>query len=143
MRPGEPVGIDTESKIELHELAARYGDLIDGRDWPGLAAIFTDDAEFDLTNSGGPLLTGLQCIQEYMDGTDQHPLAHLIVNIYVTENPDGVKLHSRVIGVLLDRRVGSGSYVDDVVRTASGWRIRRREFTLLRRPRPVPADSDG
>jgi ketosteroid isomerase-like protein len=138
------VTVDLADRIALHELAARYGDLIDARDWPGLATIFTDDAVFDVTSSGGPVLSGLRHIQQHMDTTDQHPLAHLIVNIYVVDNGEQgegerVQLHSRVLGILPDRRVGSGHYVDDVVRTDDGWRIRHRQFTLLRRSRPSSA----
>jgi hypothetical protein len=33
--------LTSTDRIELHELAARYGDLIDARDWPGLASVFT------------------------------------------------------------------------------------------------------
>lgn len=134
--------IDLESRIELHELAARYGDLIDARDWPGLATVFTDDAVFDTTGSGGGVvMQGLSGIQHHMDITTEHPLAHLIVNIYVTEVGDSVQLHSRVLGILPDRRVGSGHYVDDVVRTPDGWRIRNRQFTMLRRRRPESQSS--
>lgn len=131
------VTIDLESRIELHELAARYGDLIDARDWPGLATIFTEDAVFATTGSGGGVVMhGLAGIQQHMEVTTEHPLAHLIVNIYVTEDNDGVQLHSRVLGILPDRRVGSGHYVDDVVRTPEGWRVRNRHFTMLRRRKP-------
>jgi hypothetical protein len=131
------VTIDLESRIELHELAARYGDLIDARDWPGLATIFTEDAVFDTTGSGGGVvMQGLAGIQQHMEVTNEHPLAHLIVNIYVTEDNDSVQLHSRVLGILPDRRVGSGHYVDEVVRTPEGWRVRNRQFTMLRRRKP-------
>lgn len=129
--------ITTAARIELHELAARYGDLIDARDWAGLATVFTEDAVFDLTDTGAGVLRGLSAIQSYMDATDTHPLAHLITNIRVADGEDGIRLHSRVLGILPDRRVGSGSYVDQVVHTPDGWRVRHRDFTLLRRRRPM------
>jgi hypothetical protein len=69
-----------------------------------------------------------------MEATDRHPLAHLIVNVRMVDG-DPVRLHSRVLGILPGRRVGSGSYVDEVVRTPEGWRIRRQRFTMLRPPR--------
>ncbi len=68
-----------------------------------------------------------------MDGAD-HPLAHHITNIYVTEDDGEPVLHSRVIGILHDRRAGSGQYTDTVVRTPDGWRIQHRVFQLNRRP---------
>ena len=132
MTSAGPVG--TADRVELHELAARYGDLIDARDWPGLATVFTDDAVFDLSDAGVGPLRGLDAIRSHMDSTDGHPLAHLIVNVRVVDG-DPVRLHSRVLGILPGRRVGSGSYVDEVVRTPAGWRIRHRRFTMLRVPR--------
>ncbi|WP_165485797.1 nuclear transport factor 2 family protein [Frankia sp. Cppng1_Ct_nod] len=137
------VGIETADRVALHEIAGRYGDLIDARDWPGLAHVFAVDAVFDLCDVGGPRLEGLDAIRRFMDGSD-HPLAHHITNIYVTEDDGEPVLHSRVIGILLDRRTGSGQYTDAVVRTPDGWRIRHRLFQLHRRPdRPVSSSASS
>lgn len=130
-RPSSPVGL--EDRLDLHELAARYGDLIDARDWAGLAEVFTEDAVFDLTDTGGPRLTGLDAIRAFMN-TARHPHTHLITNVQVVPG-DPMELRSRVIGILDDRRVGSGWYRDDVVRTPNGWRVRTRRFRMLRVPR--------
>jgi hypothetical protein len=125
------MSIDLADRLELHELAARYGDLIDARDWAGLDTVFTDDAVFAMTD-GSHTMTGLDAVRTHMDTTDQHPRAHLIVNVRVVDG-DPVILRSRVLGILADRRVGSGWYVDQVVRTGRGWRVRRRDFTMLRK----------
>jgi SnoaL-like domain len=139
--------LTTADRMELHELAARYGDLIDARDWPGLASVFTGDAVFDMTDIGVAPVRGLEAIRAWMDRSERHPLAHLITNIRVVDG-DPVWLHSRVLGILPDRRVGSGTYVDRVVRAPDGWRIRHRVFTGLRRrsvaaPRATGADPAG
>ncbi|WP_239345417.1 nuclear transport factor 2 family protein [Frankia sp. CiP3] len=131
------MGIDTADRLALHEIAARYGDLIDARDWPGLAHVFTADAVFDLRDVGDGQLEGLDAIRRFMAGS-QHPLAHHITNIYVTEDGGEPVLHSRVIGILHDRRAGSGRYTDTVVRTPAGWRIQHRVFHLHRRPSAEP-----
>ena len=127
--------MDPADRLELHELPGRYGDCIDGRDWEGLARIFTDDAVFDLTDLGVPLLEGLPAIQRFMDVDAAHPLSHLMTNVYVDETPDGVKLHSRIVAMREDRRFDSGKYHDVVVKTDAGWRITHRRFVLLRRPK--------
>ena len=54
--------LSVEDRMELHEIAGRYGDLIDNRDWEGLASVFTADAVFDATDLGMPLLNGLDAI---------------------------------------------------------------------------------
>ncbi|WP_448625027.1 nuclear transport factor 2 family protein [Geodermatophilus sp. URMC 64] len=134
--------LTTADRMELHELAARYGDLIDACDWPGLASVFTEDAVFDLTDIGVEPLCGLEAIRAWMDRSEQRPLAHLITNIRVVDG-DSVRLHSRVLGILPDRRAGSGTYIDRVIRTPDGWRIRHRDFTRLRRRSAAALTGDG
>ena len=131
--------MELADRLELHEIPGRYGDCIDGRDWDGLARIFTEDAVFDLTDLGVPLLEGLAAIQRFMDVDATHPLSHLMTNVYVDETPGGVRLSSRIVAIREDRRVDSGRYRDVVVKTPDGWRIRHRVFTLLRRPK-APGD---
>ena len=125
--------MDAADRLELHELPGRYGDAIDDRDWPRLARIFTEDATFDLTDLGGPRLAGLADIQRYMDIEAAHPRTHLMTNIYADETDAGVKLFFRIVALLPDRKVGTASYFDDVVKTPAGWRVKDRIITLRRR----------
>src|SRR5262245_56784369 len=75
--------LTVEDRMELHEIAARYGDLMDFGDWKGLAKMSTDAAVFDATDLGMPLLEGLNAIRDHMDKSPNHPLGHHITNIYV------------------------------------------------------------
>jgi ketosteroid isomerase-like protein len=126
------VNVTVEDRIALHELAACYGDLIDLRDWEGLARVFTDDAVFDATDLGMPLLEGLKAIRDHMDKSANHPLGHHITNIYVEITGDEIILRSRIIAAGHRGRVSSASYRDRVVKTERGWRIRHRVCTLRR-----------
>lgn len=126
--------MDSADRLELHELPGRYGDAIDDRDWDRLGQIFTDDAVFDLTDLGAPRLEGLPEIKRYMDEDADHPRTHMMTNIYVDETPEGVKLRFRIVALLPERRVGTASYYDDVVKTPAGWRVKHRVLTLRRRP---------
>jgi SnoaL-like domain len=127
--------MDITDRLELHELPGRYGDIIDDRNWPALATIFTEDATFDLTDLGSRKLFGLADIQGFMDTEAQHPRMHLMTNIYADEGPTGVTLRSRIVTVLPNGKVGTGSYYDDVVKTADGWRIKDRVVTVRRQAR--------
>ncbi|MFF2110730.1 MULTISPECIES: nuclear transport factor 2 family protein [Rhodococcus] len=42
--------IEVADRLALHELATHYSDLIDAKDWPGLAEVFTEDAVFDIAS---------------------------------------------------------------------------------------------
>ena len=133
------MAISIEDRLELHELPGRYGDAIDDRNWPGLDRIFTDDAVFDLTDLGVPLLEGLPEIKRFMDEDAQHPKTHTMTNIYVDEVDDGaggtvVKLNFRIVALQKGGLAGTASYYDDVVKTDVGWRVKHRVTTLRRRP---------
>ena len=127
--------MDVGDRVELHELPGRYGDAIDDRDWERLEQIFTEDAVFDLTDLGVPLLEGLDAIKVFMDKDAQHPRTHTMTNIYVDETDDGVKLNFRIVALLGEGKVGTASYYDDVVKTPNGWRVKHRVTTLRRRDR--------
>ncbi len=128
--------LSLEDKIELHELAGRYGDIIDDRNWPALNTIFTEEAVFDVVAL--VTMTGLAEIKRYMEEEGRHPLAHLITNIHTSEDKDGVRLLSRGIFPISSEGGGAGhqvfygSYYDHVVKTAKGWRISKRTFSAKR-----------
>lgn len=130
---GHPISV--ADRLELHELPGRYGDAIDDRDWDRLDRIFTDDAVFDLTDLGVPLLEGLAEIKRFMHEDAQHPKTHTMTNIYVDDTADGVKLNFRIIALQPKGLAGTASYYDDVVKTNTGWRVAHRVVTLRRRPR--------
>ncbi|MEE4143987.1 MAG: nuclear transport factor 2 family protein [Halieaceae bacterium] len=127
--------LSIEDKIELHELAARYGDIIDDRNWPALETVFTRDAVFEVVDL--VRMEGLAGIRHYMENEGRHPLAHLITNIHIREEPGRVMLRCRGIFPISGpegpgNRVFYGSYYDEAVRTAAGWRISHRVFSTAR-----------
>ncbi len=130
------MALSLEDRIELHELAGRYGDLVDDRNWAGLDTVFTAEAVFEVV--GLVTMEGLGGIRQYMETEGRHPLAHLITNIHVREEEGRVTLLSRGIFPIVSRkdepghRVFYGSYYDRVVRTAAGWRVSYRVFSTKR-----------
>ena len=48
---------------QIRQLKARYFRMMDTKDWDGLAAVFTDDVEIDVTGEGGGVTHG---VAEYM-----------------------------------------------------------------------------
>lgn len=49
--------LDVTQLLEIHELAARYGNVMDDREWHRLGTLFTDDAELCSTS---PIMTGFE-----------------------------------------------------------------------------------
>ena len=120
------------------ELPARYADALDRLEPEWLRDVFTDDAVWEMVDR--MRLVGIDEIMQFMGRPDVHPGAHLMTNIYVAsvdEDADGGPVvHLRSRGVFpvgpsdpkTPTTVFYGRYDDEVVRTASGWRIRHRRY---------------
>jgi 3-phenylpropionate/cinnamic acid dioxygenase small subunit len=130
------VGLTVEDRLDLHELAARYGTVVDDRDWDGLALVFTDDATFELHGFGAidGRYEGLAAIRSLME-KGPHPIAHHVTNVLVDVDGAVVRMRSKIVGTLERGRAGSVDYADVVRREPAGWRIASRAVTL-RRPKP-------
>ena len=121
-------------RIEIHELAARYGTSIDDRDWDGLEQVFCRDAVYELHGFGSidRRVVGSAEIRRMMEESGDHPVAHHVTNVIVTVAGGEVRMRSKVIGSGAGGRVGSADY-DDVLRQEdNAWRIARRVVTLRR-----------
>jgi SnoaL-like domain len=125
-----------EDRMDIHELLALYGHLIDDRRWEELDRVFTADAVYDGTDFGMPVTHSLaDLLAEWTSeaGLSRHPVAHHATNVVLAVRDDGtVLVRSKGIGVGPGGRVGSVTYVDEAVRTDAGWRLRSRTVTLLR-----------
>lgn len=115
--------LDVTQRLEIHELAARYGNVMDDREWHRLGAVFTDDAVFSVMIGGVEhRYDGLEAIhQMLLHG--RHPTAHHVTNVEVLEEETHVRLRFKVAGPGRNGIVGSADYDDVLQHTADGWRI--------------------
>jgi hypothetical protein len=125
------VSLSVEDRLDIHQLIALYGHLIDARAFHRLDEIFTADAVFDLSGFDGTRFEGLPAIVAMMEASEQHPLAHHATNA-VIEPGEPVRVLSKGIGVGRNGRVGSVTYTDRLERTGAGWRIAERACELRR-----------
>ena len=131
--------LETADRIEIAELMARYGNLIDDRQFSRIGEVFVDDVVYDVSDFGMGVIRGASAIVEAWTITKHHPLAHHVTNVEVRQDPDGtVLVCSKILGVGRKGRCGSATYRDIVVRTTGGWRIAQR-LVSLRTPESVPA----
>jgi len=132
-KPGSWGSLEPVDLLAIHELLARYGHVVDERDWDAVPALFTANARYDMTDFGLGVMHGPAQIRELWTRSETHPLAHHATNIVVSEDPDGtVRVVSKGIGVGHRGRVGSVTYRDVVQRTSDGWRIAERVGILRR-----------
>ncbi|HUF99473.1 MAG TPA: nuclear transport factor 2 family protein [Ilumatobacter sp.] len=130
------VPLSTTDRLALHELAHRYGNAVDARDWEALAAVFTPNARFVVgADDPSPIVhVGIDAITEMMR-VGPHPVTHHVTNVVVDDSGDEVRLFFKVLGTGPRGRVGSADYHDTVQRSTDGWRIHEHLVTFRRAER--------
>ncbi|MGO4689725.1 nuclear transport factor 2 family protein [Glaciibacter sp. 2TAF33] len=117
-----------EDRFEITQVLARYGHVMDGRDFAGLAGVFVEDASFDVTSVGGPVYCGLSQLEGFLAlGEAVHPPFHILANAWVFQDGEAVKSMSKWLTI--DQATGlprSGDYIDTWQKTSNGWRIAAR-----------------
>jgi ketosteroid isomerase-like protein len=138
------VTLSADDRIELHELVAHYGNVVDARDLDALGTVYTDDATFTLVTASGREVhkEGLAEIGEFLaasNSTNAHILTNVTTAVDGAGNDEAVILRYRMSPPPSTRVGGADSlfsidYRDVVVRTDAGWRIADHTITM----RPVP-----
>jgi SnoaL-like domain len=119
--------------VELHELLARYGHLIDERVFSRFGEVFVPDVVYDVSDFGVPVIRGLAELIDFMATETRHPLAHHSTNVLLTLRADGVVgILSKGIGVRHGGRTSSVTYLDQAVKGPDGWRLTSRKAVLRR-----------
>ena len=118
---------DPAQVVEILQLYALYGHVMDDRDWARLDEVFTPDCVFDATAMGVPLMEGLKAIEEISASSPMAPVAHHVTNVLVERvEADRAAVRAKAIGIYAKGRAFSGDYRDELRRTEHGWRIQRR-----------------
>ena len=126
-------------RTDEHDIAkvlVRYATGIDRRDWALFRTCFTDDVQADY--EGIATWEDVDAITEFMatSHADMGHTMHRLSNLAITVDGDSATARCYVDGVLMAADGASGLnpigfYDDELVRTADGWRIARRRFTMV------------
>ena len=116
----------------------------DHKDWPALAALYTDDGV--VVRPNGQRLEGRAAIHAaYAAGSPERVTRHLCSNMRVdVDGPDAARVITTVLilsgvrsddpdvtfGVVPSERHLVGEFADRLVRTDQGWRIAERQASL-------------
>ena len=125
---------EISDRLEIQELMIRYSHCIDSRDWAGLERVFTPDAHIDYTVFGGPKgslpeIQGFLAKAMPMFKSFQHMVANTLIELRGDQASARTICHNPMV---LEREgaehvfVCGLWYVDELVRTAEGWRIAKR-----------------
>ena len=122
-------------RIEIHDLLVRYSHAIDTRDFDALDEVFTPDALIDYSAMGGAR-GSLPEIKEFLRKAMrqfsgfQHMIANSMIDLRGDEATGRTICHNPMV---LTKPSGETHvfycglwYLDELVRTPRGWRIRQR-----------------
>ncbi|MET9662674.1 nuclear transport factor 2 family protein [Streptomyces sp. NPDC006510] len=128
------MALGVEDRLDISELLALHGHLVDNEELDRLDELFTEDIVYDASNLGHGELHGLAAFRDMARaraGKYDAPVGHHVTNIVLTEaGDDRVHARSKGIGVGADGGCGSVTYEDVIVRGERGWRISRRKISL-------------
>jgi hypothetical protein len=124
--------MDLSDRVEILDVMALYGHIVDRRAWDRVHEIVTDDVVFDVSAlgpaAGGEREGGREALVAYWS-TAPHPPAHHFTNAYIYEEGGIVRSMSKWLCADGTGGVFGGDYDDIWAKTDAGWRIRRRTVT--------------
>jgi hypothetical protein len=128
--------LTVEDRLEIYELLALHGHLMDAGEFDRLDELFTEDFVYDVEAFGYGRLEGIDALAAASRAAgDNNPLGHHVTNALITAaEVDRATVRSKGIGVLADGTSGTVIYEDVVRATPAGWRIARRTVIPRRRP---------
>jgi hypothetical protein len=124
--------------VEIQQLYARYNWALDSGDAEGYASTFTPDGVFN-NNTGHDAI--VKFANTFHAGLGSH-VKHWNTNLMITPSADGAR--GQVYLVLVDfgtkpaTIVTSATYADELVKTAQGWRFKKRATKGDVAPPPKP-----
>jgi uncharacterized protein (TIGR02246 family) len=131
----------------IKRLKARYFRLMDTKDWEGLAEVFADDVEIDMTGEGGRITRGvaeyvpfLRTMLEHATTVHQGHMPEVELTSPTTAT--GVwAMEDRIWwpkGSPLSHLHGYGHYTETYEKTGGRWLIKTMVLTRLHRQLDVP-----
>ena len=119
--------------VEIEQIYARYGHLLDAYDFDGMTAVFTRDCIIDATGLGLGTSTGhpreLRAAVDLAIERDQQPIAHHVTNVSIHGITDTeATVRAKAVAIFPGGRVFTGQYLDSLTKTGDGWRISHRRI---------------
>src|SRR5258708_2466783 len=131
--------LTADDYIEIQQLYARYNHAIDSGDAEGYANLFVPDGSFN-NNIGHDALIA------FIKNRNGANMRHWNTNLVITPTPEGasgaVSLMFLTAGLTPPVVTGAGKYDDTLVKTAQGWRFKKRTNRREGPPAAAPAPAD-
>ena len=119
-----------QAKLDIMELAARYGYYCDHPGWEDILNVFTDDAVFDASAVYGQVYTGKDELRAFYEGAPE-AVAHHPSSQFTEVGDDGTAHTAIKMIVLFHRQAFSVDYDWDLVQRDGAWLIKRQTITVI------------
>lgn len=137
--------LSADDRLAIHEVIALHGHLCDAAAYERFDEVFTADLEVDVTDLGLRPLPAEDPARRRLDAyiavaRERGPGTTLAMHVGNTvvgadaDEPDGARAWSKGFTLGADGSAVSFTYVDLLVRTERGWRIRHRTVSPRRTP---------
>ena len=132
---------DLDEKDAIRELLAEYCFRLDEGRMDDMAALFTEDGTWDTAFGKATGRANIVALVKSIRAKVPEPHAraiHHVTNVIIALDGDRASVRSNWTTVQNDPggpKIGSGgSYADDMVRTADGWRFKLRKIDRYIKP---------
>ena len=120
-----------QDRIEIEDLLHRYAEMVDRREWSQMDRIFALEATLDYTSTGGqkgPFRETLAWLDRALESwpINLHVVSNAIIEIDGDVARSRCYFHAPMGRETEDGQyviTNSGRYLDELARTADGWRI--------------------
>jgi SnoaL-like domain len=134
--------VSQEDVEAIKRLKARYFRTMDNKDWEGMAEVFAEDVEIDMTGEGGGITRGVADFMPYLREnietvTTVHHGHMPEIELTSPTTATGVWAMEDKLwwpeGSPMRHLHGYGHYHETYEKTPAGWRIKSLKLTRLRR----------
>lgn len=123
-----------QDRIEIEDLLHRYAEMVDRREWSQMDRIFALEATLDYSSTGGQKGPFRETLAWLDRALESWPLnLHVVSNAIIEIDGDVARsrcyFHAPMGRETEDGQyviTNSGRYLDELARTADGWRIVKR-----------------
>ncbi|WP_375482541.1 nuclear transport factor 2 family protein [uncultured Jatrophihabitans sp.] len=118
------------AKLDIQEVAAKYGHFIDHGEWDAALDLFTDDGVFDAQTVYGKVYDGKAEIKSFFDNAPDAVAHHPTSQFTEVGDNDTARSTCKFL-VFFRRQVFSVDYDWDLVRQGGAWKIKKQTIHVV------------
>lgn len=123
------------AKLDISEVAAKYGHYCDHHEWDSILDLFTDDAVFDASKVYDKVWTGKEELRDFYYNAPTQVIAHHPTSLFTELHDENSALARAKMLVVWPRQVFSVDYAWEFTRSGGNWLISRQTIEVVGKAR--------